>query len=193
MRLKVPDDADLPRRKFMRLKRADYSAPGAYYVTICAHDKACIFGCITKGQMRLNNCGSIAQAVWHRIPSRSPLVETDAWVVMPNHVHGIVKIKGQDEANYGQTGGQEIAQRPSLGKIVAGYKSEVSRRINQLRCRRGAPVWQRNYYEHIIRDEDELAHARRYIEQNPEQWSNDRHNPFSSVAADQLTNAWEQR
>ena len=81
---------ELPKRKTMRLKGADYSATGAYFITICTHEKACIFGHIHDEEMCLNELGRVVNAVWNEIPLHYPQVQTDAWVVMPNHVHGIV-------------------------------------------------------------------------------------------------------
>ena len=123
--------------------------------------------------------------MWEQSPTHFPLVETDAWVVMPNHVHGVILIAGSDTAvspNAGATHASPL-QRPSgppkhsLGAIVGSYKSATSRRINELRHSRGVPVWQRNYYDHVIRDAKALNHIRQYIAENPARWADDPENP----------------
>ena len=172
-------DQHLARRKATRLGRADYSSPGGYYITICTHLKACIFGCVMNEQMHVNELGEIANDVWHQIPRHFPTAETDAWIVMPNHVHGIVRIKAAQQApwEWSPTQNRSMRTKGSLGAIMAGYKSEVTRRIRRVRHFRNRPVWQRNYYDHIIRDEEDLGHARYYIQQNPAQWFKDPVNP----------------
>ena len=123
--------------------------------------------------MHLNELGEIANAVWHEMPEHYPMVTPDAWVVMPNHVHGIIEV-GVAQARPAPNAGPKSR---SLGMIVGSYKSEVTKRIHRRGRLRGQPVWQRNYYDHIVRDDDDLAHARYYIEQNPARWLKDPNNP----------------
>ena len=112
-------------RKPMRHKPADYSQPGAYFITICTRDKECIFGRVTNGTMHLNDFGSIAQAVWHQLPTHFPWAETDAWIVMPNHVHGIIWIHGESTPAPPDPHNQQSDSSPqTLGVIVGTYKSE---------------------------------------------------------------------
>ena len=173
------DDQIPPRRKATRLDYADYSSPGYYYITICTHDKVCMFGRVVDGDMHLNELGEIANAVWHEIPVHYPMVKPDAWVVMPNHVHGIIRV-GVAHARPEMQARPAIRARgkpASLGRIVGSYKSEVTKRIHRRGHLRGQPVWQRNYYDHLVRDEDDLAHARHYIKQNPARWLKDPDNP----------------
>ena len=175
------------KRRSIRLPQFDYSRQGAYFVTICTRDRVCLFGDIVDGEMRLNDFGKAAHEVWEQIATHFPLVETDAWIVMPNHVHGVIFIAEPDTGaspNAGGTVGVEVApQRPSgppkrsLGAIVGSYKSAVSKRINGLGRIHSASVWQRNYYDHVIRDTTALNHIREYIAQNPARWADDPENP----------------
>ena len=185
------------QRRPTRLPHFNYTEHGAYFVTICTRNRVCLFGEVVDGEIQLNNIGEVAHAMWEQIPTHFPQVETDAWVVMPNHVHGVIFIAGSDTAVSPKEGattsvGMSPAvgathasplQRPSgppkcsLGAIVGSYKSAVSRRVNELRRSRGAPVWQRNYYDHVIRDAAALNHIRQYIAENPARWAEDPENP----------------
>jgi REP element-mobilizing transposase RayT len=182
----MPFDPQRHHRRSIRLKGYDYSQAGAYFVTICAQNRECLFGEIVDGEMRLNGQGEIVIACWDNLPCHFPHIELDAFVVMPNHVHGIIVIaydtgggRGKAFANpskccvptkRGSPGG-------SLCAVVQNFKSISTRKINQQRDARGAPVWQRNYYEHIIRDERELDRIREYIAANPAKWDEDTENP----------------
>jgi putative transposase len=163
----VHDKADRRSRRSLRLRGYDYSRDGAYFVTICAHRRLCKFGRIEQDEVRLSPAGCIVASCWNEIPDHFPDVSLDAWVIMPNHVHGIIVIM-TDDGN--------IGMRTALGVIVGAFKSAASKRINQWQ---GAsePLWQRNYYEHVIRNESSLNRARKYIEENPARWAYDRENP----------------
>ena len=162
-------------RKPMRHKPADYSQPGAYFITICTRDKDCIFGRVTNGTMHLNDFGSIAQAVWHQLPTHFPWAQTDAWIVMPNHVHGIIWIHGESTPAPPDPNNQQSDSSPqTLGVIVGTYKSVVTRAINSMKGTPDPSIWQRNYHDHIIRDARDLSNKRHYITQNPERWSSGR-------------------
>jgi REP element-mobilizing transposase RayT len=154
-------------RRSLRLKEYDYSRDGAYFVTICAHRRLCRFGRIAHDDVQLNAEGRIIASCWNEIPKHFPTVSLDAWVIMPNHLHGIIIIT-TDDTNIGSSA--------SLGIIVGAFKSAATKRINQSRAASGS-VWQRNYYEHVIRDESSLNRSRKYIEENPARWAYDRENP----------------
>ena len=165
-------------RHSIRLRGYDYAQTGAYFVTVCAQDRACLFGDVIDGVMRLNDSGRIAADEWTRSGTLRTEIAIDEWVVMPNHVHGIVVITGGDA----RRGDRPVAPTPgprprSLGAMIAGFKSAATTRINEQRGTPGAPVWQRNYYEHIVRDEDDLNRIRQYIRENPAHWASDRENP----------------
>jgi len=173
-------DPALHHRRSIRLKEFDYTSPGAYFVTICTVDRAPLLGGIIEGQMRMSEYGTIAQEEWWRGEKIRPGIHLDAWVVMPNHVHGVVII------DTGPRGTARRAQAPeqfgqpvptSLPTLMRAYKSAVTRRVNLLRQTPGAPVWQRDYYEHVVRDEDDLNRIREYILTNPQRWPFDHENP----------------
>ena len=184
-------------RRSIRLRGWDYTNPGAYFVTICTHNGECLFEDPVLRRM--------VETTWRRIPCHFPHVRLDEFVVMPNHVHGIIWIVDKpvvgarhsresssptdaipsDEPTQSrkQPSGNASPLRPcgvvpgSLGAIVGNFKSVTARRVNRIRKTPGAPVWQRNYYEHIVRSEDELRRIREYIRLNPLKWELDRENP----------------
>ncbi len=169
-------DSDKHHRRSIRLRAYDYSQAGAYFITLCVHDRACLFGDIADGVMHLNDLGRAVESEWLHTRGVRPQVELDEYVVMPNHFHGIVVVvdMGRGVLQYAPT---FRSPSRSVGAVVRGFKSAVTRRINQMRQTPGLPVWQRNYYEHIIRSERELARIRQYIVNNPAQWASDRENP----------------
>ena len=169
-------------RRSLRLKGYDYSQAGAYFVTICTQNRACLFGHIADGQMVLNEYGKIVRDEWLKSSEIRNEIELDEFVVMPNHFHGIAWIVGVHEkchnAVLGAHGRAPLRREPrSLGSLTAGFKSAVTKRINEIRRTPGVKLWQRNYYEHVIRDENELNSVREYIINNPAQWDTDRENP----------------
>ncbi|MGC8719442.1 MAG: transposase [Thermodesulforhabdaceae bacterium] len=177
-------DPTCHHRRSIRLKKYDYTQPGAYFITICTHERAHLFGEVVDGHMRLNNAGRIAEQCWRDIPAHFPHVELDAFVIMPNHVHGVLWIVDNVGARHAvpppPTDHVEQFGKPlpgSIPTIVRAFKSAVTQRINAWRNTPGAPVWQRNYYEHIIRDEYILNTIRQYIIENPLRWHLDRYNP----------------
>lgn len=161
-------------RRSIRLDHHDYRSEGAYFVTICTAGRACVFGEIANDEMRLSRRGMIASSSWHDIPNHRSNVELDQFIVMPNHVHGIVWIVSRVQAR-----GTQVSplQAGSLGAIVGGYKAAVSREINRLRPGAAYNLWQPNYFEHVIRTERALESIREYIATNVERWSADALNP----------------
>ena len=166
-----------PKRRSIRLKGYDYTEAGAYFVTICTQDRTCLFGDVVDEEIRLNEAGQVVQAVWDELPNHYPNVELDEFVVMPNHVHGIIVIVGADVGAGFKPAPTIPVKRHGLAEIVRALKTFSARRINELRGTPGRSVWQRNYYEHIIRDEESLNRIREYIANNPAQWALDRENP----------------
>lgn len=166
-------------RRSIRLRGYDYTREGAYFVTVCTHERRRLFGYVRDDVMRLSDLGRRVEDAWTWLPERYPYVQLDAWVIMPDHFHGILKI--DDDAarapyELDPDGGQGSARKP-LGRLIAVFKTLATREINALRNTPGAKVWQRNYYEHIIRDESSLNRIRHYIAGNPARWSRDRHDP----------------
>jgi len=168
---------DKYHRQSIRLKDYDYTQAGAYFVTICTHKRECVLGDVVNGEMQLNELGQVVEIEWLKTAEIRDNVELDAFVIMPNHIHGIIVII---ESCVGATGRSPLRNGPapkSIGAIVAGFKSAATKRINELRSTPRAPVWQRNYYEHVIRNEDDLNEIREYILNNPLRWELDSENP----------------
>ena len=176
---------DKHHRHSVRLQGHDYAQNGAYFVTICGHDRECLFGDIVGETMQLNAWGEIAQEEWLRTPLIRKEVELDLFIVMPNHFHGIVVIRDDVGAHGGaplqptlQSGSLQRAPK-SLSSLMAGFKSATTKRVNMLRDMPGAPVWQRSFYDRIIRNEEAMNKARQYIENNPARWAYDEENPLN--------------
>jgi REP element-mobilizing transposase RayT len=166
-----------PQRKVTRLQNYDYTQRGAYFVTVCVHRqwrRKNVWGEIRDGVMQLNRFGRIVEEVWYELPQHHR-VELDEFVVMPNHVHGILKLSGSVFENVEEHTFGPLAPN-SLSSIVGAFKSAATRRIGQ---QRDCPtrIWQPRFHERIIRDEAELNAIRRYIIENPLNWHKDKHNP----------------
>jgi putative transposase len=264
-------NSDKHKRRSVRLGGYDYSAPGAYFITLCTCQRQCLFGEVVAGQMELNATGLWVQACWQRLPHRFSQVTLDAFVIMPNHLHGILWLGGDrsldrdrsgrgeafgqktleqskiyhpnaspphnpnvspipdpnvlpmhpngdadaprkgeafrqksgDTPCKGEAFGQKILEQPeifvpnasplphqpatpiqpngtksgSIAAIVQNFKSISTRRLNQIQNNMGRTLWQRNYYEHIIRDNTALLHIQNYIRNNPLSWEQDQLHP----------------
>jgi len=165
----MPYDPTRHHRRSIRLRGYDYTAQGAYYVTICVHGRERLLGDVVGGAMHLSECGRIVAECWAAIPDHFSGVELDAFVTMPDHVHGIVVIATDQPAP--TTGGRPNGPpKRSLSAIVGSFKAAAARQINQMHDTADAPLWQRNYYEHIVRDAADLNRIRAYIERNPARW-----------------------
>ena len=180
-------DPEKHHRRSIRLQGYDYAQAGAYFVTVVTHGRECLFGEVVGGDMRLNNAGRVVEQCWRDIPRHFMHVALDAFVVMPNHVHGIVVITDSVGAkNFSPLpDGVAASQTPflspsrTIGSIIRGFKIGVTK---WLRLNMNIPtIWQRNYHEHIIRDEDDLCRIREYIVNNPLQWEVDRENPSTNL------------
>ncbi len=170
------------RRRSLRLPRFDYTQQGAYFVTICTRNRACLLGDIVEGRMHLSEAGRLAQVAWEDLPHHYPHVQIDVWVIMPNHMHGIVILAEvqatEDDMPVDVGAGLKPAPtRHGLPEILRAFKTFSARRINALHNTVGTPFWQRNYYEHIIRNEAALNRIRQYIADNPARWAEDPENP----------------
>jgi REP element-mobilizing transposase RayT len=185
----MPDSLRL-HRKSIRLPDFDYTSAGGYFITLVATNNSCLFGEMIGQQVSLNPFGDIVREEWLRTALIRPEIVLDGFIIMPNHLHGIIfitNVVGADgvESSVGAHG-RAPQQRPllyrpakSLGSFVAGYKSIVTKRINILRTTPGMPVWQRNYYEHTIRNDQEMNRIRDYIRNNPLRWTMDHDDPSS--------------
>jgi len=180
-------------RKTIRLKGYDYSQPGFYYVTICTQNRECVFGDVVNGKMVLNDIGNMIEKWWNKIPNKFNAV-LDEKQIMPNHLHGVIHIVGVDPrvdpTNYGRTHGSDYGRThgsahtngTTIGTIIQWFKTmSTNEYIKNVRDKKWKPfnkrLWQRNYYEHIIRTENDLNKIREYIKMNPKIWDRDRNNP----------------
>jgi putative transposase len=157
-------DPKIHNRRSIRLKGYDYSHSGYYFITICTQNKSCLFGLIENGIMHLNELGVIVNSHLENIGHRFPQVRVVDYVIMPNHIHCILVIENDEETH---------AKRSTLGQILRFFKSKSAIEINKMLGRENDRLWQRNYYEHIIRNEEELANIQEYIFRNPSQWDKD--------------------
>jgi len=177
---------DIHHRRSRRLKAYDYSHAGAYFVTICTYNRECTLGEIADGEMRLNDAGRMVQAVWDELPSHYAGIDTDAFIIMPNHIHAIIVIADMAPCDHSRKPVGALLAAPSpqgraspaptLGDVMRVFKSLSAIRINRMMMRTGS-FWQRNYYEHVIRGEDDLDRIQQYIMDNPVCWSEDENNP----------------
>ena len=207
--------SNLPQRRSMRLRDYDYSQPGAYFVSICVQHRKCLFGTIIDGKMQLNKIGQIVVECWNHIPQHFPSVELVDYVIMPNHMHGIIAWNITDTGTpyapesapnrrgkitpptstsesapnrRGEVTSPALASEsapnrrgkvtsPALGKIMAYFKYQSTKRINQYYNRAPTRIWQRNYHDHVIRDDKDLQRLHQYIQENPMKWSLDQLHP----------------
>jgi REP element-mobilizing transposase RayT len=184
--IQMCSDAQRLHRRSIRLRGYDYTQAGAYFVTVCTWQRECVLGRIEDRTLIPSEWGRIVDECWRALPPHFPNVALDAFAIMPNHVHGIIVIR-DDPNNDGRRGEAFLKSRNasplqgtqpgSLGAILQNFKSVSTRKINQIRDTPGLPMWQRNYYEHIIRDERELKSIREYIVNNPIRWETDVENP----------------
>ena len=196
-------DPQKHHRRSIRLKGYDYSRAGAYFITICTKDRACLFGEVVDGEIQLNDMGHMVYQEWTHLPNRFPNIDLDAFIAMPNHIHGIIVITDVDPVGAGLVPAQPVAQNdhaptpsgaipsgattrvaPTVGGIVGAFKSITTVRYTHGVIHYGWPpfpgrLWQRNYYEHIIRNEKSLNRIRQYIYKNPARWDMDRNNPHA--------------
>lgn len=167
-------DSKLPARRSIRLPGFDYSQIGQYFVTICAFEMRCIFGKIEDRKVRLSRIGQIANELWFEIPHHFSEVTVDPFVVMPNHLHGILTIRRARHAVPLQKEHHaEAFRKPvegSVPTVVRSYKSAVTKRVREALGRKTMNVWQSNYFERVLRDGAEFGDASAYILENPLRW-----------------------
>jgi putative transposase len=169
----VPANKDLPDRRFRRRADFDYSSAAIYFVTICTKEKRSLFGRIAESQMLPNRFGRIVQETWHELPDHYPRTNLDCFTLMPNHVHGVLALV--DPVGAGLRPARVQIQH-SLSEIIRAFKGFSARAIAELDPSLRSAVWQRGFYDHIIRNADDLANVRRYIHQNAARWEFDREN-----------------
>lgn len=175
-------DPEIHHRRSIRLKNFDYSKEGAYYISLCTYNKEYLFGEIKNKEMILNVNGKAVDVFWHEIPLHYPEVELDEYIIMPNHIHGIIFINTADVQDFKplrkkipeQTNKYQHIIPGSIGSIIRGFKIGATKWFKA--NTEISPVWQRNYYEHIIRDDEDLNRIREYIKSNPMNWDKDDEN-----------------
>lgn len=162
-----------PRRKNIRLKNYDYSQPGYYFITICCKDRIkylgeidCRDGALLHPIMELSNIGHIVKDQWYELINRYPSIKLDQFIVMPNHIHGIIIIDNVRA---------EQGPAPTISTMVCAFKSITTKLVNKADNSPGRRIWQSNYYDHIIRNEEDLLNIRKYIESNPLKWDDDKY------------------
>jgi len=185
-------------RRSIRLPGFDYSQGGAYFVTICSYNRECLFGEIVDGEMRLNETGEMVASCWEELPNHFPGLTTETFIVMPNHVHCVVMFENDPPdvgathaspsghvrpgvgATHASPSWENGPKKRSLGAVIGSFKAAATRHINKNSQTPGLPVWQRNYHEHVVRDEEELAIILEYIENNPLKWELDEEHPSNA-------------
>ena len=186
----MSDEKSNVNRKSIRLPNYDYTQEGAYFVTLVTHNRKCLFGNIVQGGMHLNPIGEVVKDVWLSIPRHFSHVTMDLYVIMPNHIHGILTINSdvvgarhavpllqhRPSQNF-ESFGKPV--KGSIPTIIRSFKSEATRRVNIIRGTPGEIFWQRNYFEHVIRDEKDYQAIYNYIIINPHHWVED--DEFSSL------------
>ena len=168
------------QRRSVRLKDYDYTRPGAYFVTICTRDRKCLFGEITDGKMIMNNIGKLVFEFWKNIPKHFLHVDLDKYVVMPNHLHGLLILLDNCRDTACRVPTLEHFGNPvfcSLPTVVRSFKSAVTKHVNILHNTPGKSFWHPRYYEHVVRNKKELTSIREYIITNPTRWAFDHENP----------------
>ena len=155
-----------PFRKSPRLAGYDYSEAGYYFVTLCTREQECLFGEIIEDSMHLNNIGQMIASMWRAMPERLEQVDLDSFVVMPNHIHGIVSL----EKGITLTRVIQAFKSISTNEYIRGVQSQGWKRFN-------GTLWQRSFHDHVIRNEKDLFRVQEYIMNNPLQWAIDEENP----------------
>jgi REP element-mobilizing transposase RayT len=164
-------------RRSIRLRGYDYASQGVYFVTLCTAGRAALFGEVRDGEMVLNPLGEIVCAEWLASADIRREIVLDAFVVMPNHMHGIIAIVDVGADGVRPRSASPSAPRPhSLSTFISGFKSATTRHINAQRMMDGVPIWQRGYFERVVRNERECDAIRAYIAGNPANWQRDKDN-----------------
>lgn len=187
----MAEGRNVRQRYSIRLPDYDYSQSGVYFLTLCVHNRLCLFGDVLDGTMHLNELGKIVAAEWLRTPVVRPQVILDEQVLMPNHFHAIIAIENSRRGVLPYARPTFRSPSQTVGAVVRGFKSATTKQINEFRGTPGAVLWQRSFYEHVVRNDDELTRIRKYIDNNPLQWSLDRENPERGVYQNASTDGIE--
>ena len=167
-------------RRSIRLKGYDYSSAGYYFVTICVRGGVCSLGDIVDGEMVYSEYGRIAMESWLWLADQYDYVSLDEWSIMPNHMHGIPVYNDSAPCRGGSQTAPTVKRKP-LGRLIGAFKTVSTKQINDLRGTPGAPFWQRDFWDHIIRNERALIAIREYIRNNPALWEADKLHPDAEI------------
>ena len=167
---------NIQKRRSLRIKHFDYSTPGAYFVTICTYKKRCLLSKVVENNIIQTEIGNIVEFQWKRTADIRKEISLDAYIIMPNHLHGIIFISKEGTARRAPTEEFGKPVSGSIPTIVRSFKSAATKAVNSIRNSSGEPFWQRNYYEHVIRNEHEFNQKRDYIISNPSRWNEDNEN-----------------
>ncbi len=168
-------------RKLNRLREYDYSQAGWYFITICTQNRECLFGEVKYGEMVLNKFGKIVENQWLGLEKHFDCIHLDEWIIMPNHLHGIIELLKNNNVGNAQVGNAQVRSlqddrtKMLLSKIIHGFKAAVTKEINKIQNDLHFQ-WQKSFYDHIIRDERDLNRIRKYIIENPIKWEFDQRN-----------------
>ncbi len=166
-------------RQSHRLQYYDYSREGIYFITICTHDRQCLFGDISENSMILNNLGKIAEKCWNNIPLHFPHMALDSYIIMPNHIHGIISINQAIKKGEYYSPLQSRGTSKTIGSAIRGFKIGVTQWARKNTAFHD--LWQRDYYEHVVRNEVSLNQIKEYIIHNPETWERDKLHPSHNI------------
>jgi len=190
----MPFDSGRHHRHSIRKAGYDYTLPGAYFVTVCSRGKVSLFGDISGDVMQLNQIGHLITMCWLALPRLFPFINLDEWILMPNHLHAIIVIaehgsrvnaQSNTDTLYTRVNTEDKSPKPahgavsgSLAAVISNFKSISTRKVNANMGNTGSQIWQRGYYDRIIRNAVELDAIRRYIRRNPANWARDADNPL---------------
>lgn len=172
-------DKPYPHRRSVRLRGFDYASNGATSVTICTHHRECLFGEIVQGSVALSDIGKLVSDTWKEIPNRFPSAFLDTFVVMPNHLHGILLIDHWRTGTTCRAPTTEAYQHPvsgSISTIVRSFKAAVTKRVRERSSNPFAVVFQRGFHENVMTSREEHTNIRKYILSNPGRWLDDEEN-----------------
>jgi len=180
----MPYNPRIHHRRSYRLRGYDYAQPGLYFLTICTHDRACLFGTIADGIMVNSDLGDLVSLEWLRSFELRAEVVCDTWVLMPNHLHAVVGIAGDETPTAAPPspvrthGSASLHRAPrSISSFVAGFKAAATKWVNHARGTPGAPLWLPRFYDHVIRTNHAAESIRAYVRTNPDRWPHDIDNP----------------
>ena len=165
----------MQRHNSLRLEGYDYRQAGVYFITICTFQREYLFGQVQAGVMEPSQLGKATFEAWADLPNHYPQVVLDEFCVMPNHMHGIIVLENEYTVDV-EAGRTDGVARHGLPEIVRAFKSFSARSINSIRKTQGVPVWQRGYYDHIVRNEEDYRRIAAYIQNNPQHWGEDEEN-----------------